>query len=383
MAARGCPPAAHARPALRRRSPVLGSASRVVVVRARTPPSSSPASLPRAAASRVAARRAPSPAPARGATSIARASYASPSSPSPSSSSPGDDSSDWSELWASLKKQRWDAAPKPWREFWNTRVAAAVVEVDVDKESVNAKEVEGIGLDAPKDRAEALERVRHNVVVYRQNYVVVIWLAAFVSNAFQPLCAVGLAALAAAACCASDVLLGELALATNDRLTWNAARVAGLPRRELGAALGATASAALCAYAILRGGDLLLGVAWGLALSLCHAALRPIDLKSTLNELWNDAKGVQSREEAAALAKKGVRGLKSWWNNRRPAEPTPVVMNVKGDVNAAYEQAGFAGEERRREAERQKRRAENEDGVVDTEGWAKPDAKGELPPGKK
>jgi hypothetical protein len=92
---------------------------------------------------------------------------------------------------------------------------------------------------------------------------------------------------------------------------------------------------------------------------------------------------VQSREEAAALAKKGVRGLKSWWNNRRPAEPTPVVMNVKGDVNAAYEQAGFAGEERRREAERQKRRAENEDGVVDTEGWAKPDAKGELPPGKK
>ena len=48
-----------------------------------------------------------------------------------------------------------------------------MVEVDVDNESVSAKEVEGIGLNAPKDKAEALERFKHNVVVYRQNYALV------------------------------------------------------------------------------------------------------------------------------------------------------------------------------------------------------------------
>jgi hypothetical protein len=109
--------------------------------------------------------------------------------------------------------------------------------------------------------------------------------------------------------------------------------------------------------------------------------LRPIDLKSTLSDLWNDAKGVQTKEEAAALAKKGVKGIKSWWNNRRPAEPTPVVMSVRGDPDAAYRQAGFAGERARQDAEERAARQEDE-GVVDTEGWAKPDAKGELPPGK-
>ena len=193
-------------------------------------------------------------------------------------------------------------------EFWATRVAAAVVEVDVDKESVNAKEVEGIGLERPKDRrgARALPAQPRGLPPELRRRR----LARRVCFQRVPTPRRRRAALAAAACCASDVLLGELALATNDRLTWNAARVAGLDRSGASSAPPARPRRRRCARCILRGGTSS-SASRGLALSLCHAALRPIDLKSTLNDLWNDAKGVQSREEAAALAKKGVRGLKS------------------------------------------------------------------------
>ena len=310
--------------------------------------------------------------------------------------SAGDDSrpeEDWAELLKKLRKAKWDEAPKPWKEFWAMRVAAAVVEVDVDKESVSAKEVEGIGLNAPKDKAEALERLKHNVVVYRQNYALVAWGASTFLAALVPdyLCAVGLLCAAIAAATASDTLLGELQLATDGKLTWNKTRVAGLDRAGvcLATKIGAAISFALAAY-VSGALEFLFGflnrlVFYGLAPCLAHAVLRPIDLKSTLSDLWNDAKGVQTKEEAAALAKKGVRGIKSWWNNRRPAEPTPVVMSVKGDPDAAYRQAGFSGERAKQDAEestRQTRTPQDDEGVVDTEGWAKPDAKGELPPGK-
>ena len=332
----------------------------------------------------------PFPAP-RGGRDTACGAYA---APPPSA---GDDSrpEDWAELLKKLRKARWDDAPKPWKEFWATRVAAAVVEVDVDNESVSAKEVEGIGLNAPKDKAEALERLKHNVVVYRQNYVLLACgastlLAALASDV---LCAVGLLCAAAAAATGSDTLLGELQLATDGRLTWNKTRVAGLDRAGacLATKIGAAASFALAAY-VSGALEFFFGFAsrlvfYGLAPCLAHAVLRPIDLKSTLSDLWNDAKGVQTKEEAAALAKKGVKGIKSWWNNRRPAEPTPVVMSVRGDPDAAYRQAGFAGERARQDAEERAARqaretGKDDEGVVDTEGWAKPDAKGELPPGK-
>ena len=55
---------------------------------------------------------------------------------------------------------------------------------------------------------------------------------------------------------------------------------------------------------------------------------------------------------------------------------------MRGDPDAAYRQAGFAGERARQDAEETRRRPQDDEGVVDTEGWAKPDAKGELPPGK-
>jgi len=309
--------------------------------------------------------------------------------------SKGDDSGleDWSELLKKLRKAKWDAAPKPWKEFWATRVAAAVVEVDVNKESVSAKEVEGIGLNAPKDKTEALERFKHNVVVYRQNYVLIAWFFStfLAALAGDYLCAVGLLSAAAAAATASDTLLGELQLATDNKFTWNKTRVAGLDRSGVVTAtrVGAVVSIALAAF--VGAWDFFFGFLgrlawWGLVPCVAHAVLRPIDLKSTLNDLWNDARGVQTKEEAAALAKKGVKGIKSWWNNRRPAEPTPVVMSVKGDPDAAYRQAGFAGERARQDAEeraRRARKAQDDEGVVDTEGWTKLDSKGQLPPGKR
>ena len=252
-----------------------------------------------------------------------------------------------------------------------------MVEVDVDNESVSAKEVEGIGLNAPKDKAEALERLKHNVVVYRQNYVLLAWgastlLAALASDV---LCAVGLL-------CARRPPPPPAATHAPGRAAARDGRQAHLEQdarrraRPRGACLatkiGAAASFALAAY-VSGALEFFFGFAnrlvfYGLAPCLAHAVLRPIDLKSTLSDLWNDAKGVQTKEEAAALAKKGVKGIKSWWNNRRPAEPTPVVMSVRGDPDAAYRQAGFAGERARQDAEERAARQARETGKDDDRG---------------
>jgi hypothetical protein len=113
-----------------------------------------------------------------------------------------------------------------------------------------------------------------------------------------------------------------------------------------------------------------------------------------LTDLWNDAKGVQTKEQAAELARKGVKGMRTWWNNRRPSERTPVVMSVKGNPQeAAYHNAGASGaggfnaQQQRRddadEAARRRRKAQDDEGAVDAEGWTKPDTFGELPKGRK
>ena len=60
---------------------------------------------------------------------------------------------DFAEWFKTLKKAPWDEAPKAWKEFWAVRTQAAVIEMDVEKETVDAKEVEGIGLNPPKDKA--------------------------------------------------------------------------------------------------------------------------------------------------------------------------------------------------------------------------------------
>ena len=67
-----------------------------------------------------------------------------------------------------------------------------------------------------------------------------------------------------------------------------------------------------------------------------------------------------------------MKGLQSWWKNRRPNEPTPVVMNVKGDPNAAYNQAGFGAAAQDAAREEARRRAAAEDDDVDTEDGPSP-----------
>ena len=156
-------------------------------------------------------------------------------------------------------------------------------------------------------------------------------------------------------------------------------RVEGGGRRQSDAegTLGAAAGLGLCAAVLAEGSvaHLAGALAWGVVLSLAHAAFRPIDLKSTISNLWKDVKGVQTKEEAAEVAKKGVKAVQSWWKNRRPNEPTPVVMTMKGDPNKAAQQYY--------EQQQQQQQKKDDDDVVDTDGWAQSDFKGRLPGGKK
>lgn len=324
--------------------------------------------------------------------------------PPPSAAGEDSDFVDWGGLFEKLKREKWDAPPKPWREFWATKVAAAVLEVDVETETVNAKEVEGIGLNTPKDKTEAVARLKHNLVIYRQNYAVAVWCAStlFAALANELALSLALVCFACSLVTKSDTLLGELSLATNNAgFTWNKTRVAGVDRASVHLVSKIACGVCVAAGPLLSGqwlgflvGFLERFVFWGLVPCVAHAVLRPIDLKSTLTDLWNDAKGVQTKEQAAELARKGVKGMRTWWNNRRPSERTPVVMSVKGNPQeAAYRNAGASGaggfnaQQQRRddadEAARRRRKAQDDEGAVDAEGWTKPDTFGELPKGRK
>jgi hypothetical protein len=125
-----------------------------------------------------------------------------------------------------------------------------------------------------------------------------------------------------------------------------------------------------------------------------NAVLRPIDLKSTLSNLWKDVTNVQNREEAEAVVRKGVKGMQSWWKNRRPNEPTPVVISVKEDpANPGGFQSAAAQAARQAAARANNSRGGGmggmggmgggDDDVVDTTGTVKPDAFGELPSGRR
>lgn len=337
---------------------------------------------------------------ARGGVACGGYAGAAPGGPSAGDGSTGDGGDDpavsLGEWWNTFTKAPWDEAPKTWKQFWAIKVAAAVVEVDVAQESVNAKEVEGIGLNAPKDGEEALERVKCNLIFYRQNYALLTYAAAVVSSLrpsflmsgyTQPLVAIALLAAGASAACASDTLLGELSMLSKDKLVWNATRVAGLDRTRVRWALAATAAVAYLLSVDASTSNALGSLTLGLIGVLTHAVMRPIDLRSTLSNLWKDVTKVQTREEAEAVVKKGVKGIQSWWKNRRPNEPTPVIMSVKDDPNNPGGFGAAAGQARRAaagggNAGRGAGHGAGDD-IVDTTGGVKPVNKGALPPGKK
>ena len=93
---------------------------------------------------------------------------------------------------------------------------AAVIEMDVEKETVDAKEVEGIGLPPPKDKAEAVERIKTNAVYYRQNYLIATWAYALINCVMprhfgaNPVEVLLLLGTGGAILCASDSVLFEL-----------------------------------------------------------------------------------------------------------------------------------------------------------------------------
>jgi hypothetical protein len=160
-------------------------------------------------------------------------------------------------------------------------VAAAVLEVDVAKESVSAKEVEGLGLNAPSDAAEALERVKCNLIFYRQNYILALYAVALLSHLTDPLVAIALLASAGSVACASDTLLGELSM-LSDKIMWNATRVAGFDRAQAKTGLAALAGVAFLCSIMYSAGSLIGSLAWGMTLGLVHAVglykLNSIDL---------------------------------------------------------------------------------------------------------
>ena len=64
-----------------------------------------------------------------------------------------------------------------------------------------------------------------------------------------------------------------------------------------------------------------------------------------------------------------------------------MVMSVPRRPGCGVPPGGVRGRRARQDAEERAARqaretGKDDEGVVDTEGWAKPDAKGELPPGK-
>jgi len=298
---------------------------------------------------------------------------------------------DLSEWWTTFTGAPWDEGPKPWKEFWAVKVAAAVFELDVAQETVSAKEVEGIGLNAPKDAEEALDRVKCNLIFYRQNYILAIYISAVLSNLLSPLVAIALLAGGGSAACSSDTLLGELSMLSKEKFVWNATRVAGFDREQTRTGLATLATVAFFCSIKSSVGSLLLTLVSGMAMVTVHAVLRPIDLRSTLSNLWKDVAKVQNRSEAEAVVKKGVKGIQSWWKNRRPSEPTPVVVSVKENPNSprGYGNAGPGSQGTPWQAAA-KANGGGAGGMggkggdfVDTTATVKPDSKGELPPGGK
>ena len=267
-----------------------------------------------------------------------------------------------------MRKEPWDARAKTWREFFAARANVAVLEVDVDSETVKANEIETHGLNFPKDTAEAWSRVKANSVRFRQNYLAV----ACASALFGCECAAFGAALVcfyAFAALKSDVILGEIALATDGKLAWNATRVAGVNRATaqkatlaLAVVLFVLSDAAANVSALFR------SMMTAFMIALAHAVLRPIDLKGTLTDIMKDLKGAKSKEDLARAAEAGVKGFKSWWSNRRDAEPVPVVVVTKDSRRgAAQQQQGNQQDP--------PRRRENGEGAIDVEGREAPNRK--------
>ncbi len=241
-------------------------------------------------------------------------------------------SGDNGALWASLSRKPWDAAPVPWRQFWAVKLAAAVVESDAAAGEVRVTPVEGVGLQVPPSLDEAQRRVRTNLVLYRQNYILGALLVAAVGALRHAALLAALVAGAVALASSSDRLLGELALASDGRLLWNAKRVAGLDRASLRAAAAACAVACLALSPRDAAAWLLRASLLSCCLIVTHAVLRPVDLQSALASFWGDVTSAKSREDVVRSFNAVGDRLSRWWGDKAktPDEPVPVVVVQRG-----------------------------------------------------
>ena len=194
-----------------------------------------------------------------------------------------------------LLTEPWDAAPQNWRRFWATKLAAAVVESDQVAETVTVRPVEMSGLEWPPSLEEAQKRVRTNSTLYRQNYVCCA-LACLAAGAIRHVTLLAaLACAAAAAVVTSDRLLGELSLATDGQLVWNAKRVAGVDRAVVRSVLPCAAFLCLALSPVQAARWLVTSLCTAALLSLLHAAMRPIDLEAVVGSFFGDLASSKTR----------------------------------------------------------------------------------------
>jgi hypothetical protein len=250
----------------------------------------------------------------------------------------------------SLLAEPWDAAPQNWRRFWATKLAAAVVESDSAAETVRVTPVEMSGLNLPPSQEEAQRRLRTNVTLFRQNYVCCA-LACLAAGAIRNVALLAaLACAAAAAVVHSDRLLGELSLAMDGQLAWNAKRVAGVDRALLRSALPCGAVLCLALSPAQSARWLLTSSCLAVAVALLHAMMRPVDLEAVMGSFIGDLTSAKTRcvapraaraafgaahktpclrsEDVGRSFSAAAQGISGWWAQRKatPAAPVPIIV---------------------------------------------------------
>lgn len=275
------------------------------------------------------------------------------------------------------KVKKWfdDVTEKPWdtpavgvREFLAVKPIAAVVEMDNATETMSANEIESHGLNLPTCQAEALARAKANSVRFRQNYLQIAAVVVLMGSECFAF-ALSLISFYVYLAFSSDSILGELSLATKDALKWNDKVVAGLPRATVKKATLAVSvvlfllsDATANTYAVLR------SLVWATLIAAAHAVTRPIDLKGTLGDIVKGFRSAKSKEELQDAAKEGLKSVQTWWKNRKPSEPTPVILVQK---NGGAKPNGAKNDE-------PAPRRENSDGAIDVDAREARDRK-QLP----
>ncbi|KAK3239298.1 hypothetical protein CYMTET_50763 [Cymbomonas tetramitiformis] len=247
------------------------------------------------------------------------------------------------DVWNAFRGVKWDAPPRSWDSFWAVKTAGTFVETDLDAGTVTALPIKSLDLSIPLRRRDWLDRLRTNIVFYRQNYLAAILVVLLLSALpISPPAALGLAAACAAAVCRSNTLLGELSLWLTAKvgeghpLVFNDLRVAGVDRGQAYSVLSVLAVLGVSAGMTRVAGSwiaALIFVAWFI---MAHASVRPVNLKSIGGSLIEDLKGAKSSKEVTKKVGKAFGKLGRMVNNKldevkEGGSSTPfTVWSVKG-----------------------------------------------------